>query len=545
MFNKLLNRLSVSAKIRLIITLASVMILAAKIISAYDLKEQIIVERKAAAKALVESAVHQIDNLTNVNNLEVLSAEQAKALAIKQIKAKRYGTNGYFWINDLDGKMLMHAVKPNLVGDNMVRSNTDYISYAFTQFVDVAKRQGSGFVDYQWPIPGSREMDNKISFVAKATHLPWVVGTGVYFADVEETFKQEIINTFISTALFVLVLILISSSIAKNIIRPMHKLTKTMSLIADEKDLSVTMKSKGRDELSTMASAFNQMNGNLRDVVVSIHGNTDSLASQAEELSCVTQQIQAGIREQKEQTHSVADRIEQLSDAANSVTEKAQDVLSATEQSRQTVTIGSNDVKENIEAIQSVAIHVKEAVEVADDLEQSSQQIGDILDVIKQIAEQTNLLALNAAIEAARAGEQGRGFAVVADEVRTLAQRTQESTGNIQRIITNLQGGVQQTVETMRACEEKTELGIDKATRCEEALASIQSSINMLTEMANEISFSAQEQRSQIGNISESISSITAVAEQTQAGTCQTSQSSEQLSTMAQQLNSLVNAFKV
>ncbi|CCN50069.1 putative Methyl-accepting chemotaxis protein [Vibrio nigripulchritudo MADA3029] len=545
MLNRLLNRLNVSAKIRLIIVVASLMIFGAKLFSALNLKDQMIVERKQAAEALVQSGISQINQIEKLVTRGRLTFEEGQQQARELIKNKRYGSNGYFWLNDLNGVMVMHPIKPELDGKNMVAHSTSYISDAFRQFVETARSQGSGFVAYDWPQPGSSELEEKVSFVGKSNKWGWVLGTGVYFTDVEDAFKDELIATSVHTLIFVIALVLFSTLIAQNILKPLNKLTRTMSLIADDKDLSIVMKSKGKDELATMATAFNKMNNNLRDVVVSIHGNTDSLASQAEELSSVTHQIQSGIRDQKEQTLAVAGRVEQLTHSADLVSEKVEIALVTTRESNEVIASGTQSVHENLDVIQSVAEEVQATAKIAGDLESSSNEIGDILDVIKQIAEQTNLLALNAAIEAARAGEQGRGFAVVADEVRTLAQRTQESTGNIQRIISDLQTGVQQTVGSLQNCQHKAELGIEKATNCGDALTSVQASIKTLAEMSTEIASSAEDQRHQILSIGDSISSISQVAEQTETGTSHTSQSSEQLSVMAQKLNGLVNAFKV
>ncbi|PKF77680.1 methyl-accepting chemotaxis protein [Vibrio sp. vnigr-6D03] len=545
MLNRLLNRLNVSAKIQLIIIVASLIIFGAKIFSALNLKDQMINERKQAAESLVQSGISQVNQIEKLVIQGKLSLEEGQTRAIDLINTKRYGSSGYFWLNDIDGVMVTHPIKPELNGKNMVRHNTAYISKAFRQFVDTARTEGSGFVAYDWPKPGSSELEKKVSFVAKSNQWNWVLGTGVYFTDVEQAFEDELVTTLIHTFIFVVALVIFSSLIAQNILKPLNKLTRTMSLIADDKDLSIVMKNKGKDELATMATAFNKMNTNLRDVVVNIHGNTDSLASQAEELSSVTHQIQSGIRDQKEQTLAVANRVEQLTLSADLVSEKVEVALLTTRESTDTIASGTRSVHENLDVIQGVAEEVQATVKIAENLEASSNEIGDILDVIKQIAEQTNLLALNAAIEAARAGEQGRGFAVVADEVRTLAQRTQESTGNIQRIISDLQMGVQHTVNSLENCQHKAELGIEKATNCGDALTSVQASIKTLAEMSTDIANSAEDQRHQILSIGNSISSISEVAEQTEIGTSHTSQSSEQLSVMAQRLNGLVNAFKV
>ncbi len=545
MFNRLLNRFDVSAKIRMIIIIASVTIFGAKIFSALNLKDQMIIERKQAAEALVQSGISQINQIGKLVSSGTVSIEEGKARAKELINSKRYGNSGYFWINDINGVMITHPIKPELNGSNMVRSPTSYIANAFQQFVRTARSQGSGFVSYDWSKPGSNELQQKISFVSKTEKWEWVVGTGVYFTDVEEAFRDEMVTSLIHTIIIIIGLVIFSGFIAQNILKPLNKLTRTMTLISDEKDLSIVMKNSGKDELAKMSVAFNKMNTNLKDVVVHIHENTDSLASQAEELSSVTNQIQSGIHDQKKQTLDVANRVDQLTHSADLVSEKVVSALNTTQESTQIIENGTKSVNENLDVIRGVADEIQVTVKIAEDLETSSNEIGNILDVIKQIAEQTNLLALNAAIEAARAGEQGRGFAVVADEVRTLAQRTQESTGNIQRIISDLQTGVHQTVGSLEHCQQKAELGIEKATNCGQALTSVQASILVLAEMATEIASSAEDQRHQILSIGNSISSISEVAEQTEMGTSHTSQSSEQLSVMAQRLNELVNAFKV
>ncbi|MGF1764592.1 methyl-accepting chemotaxis protein [Aliivibrio kagoshimensis] len=545
MFNNLLNRLKVSSKLRLTIILASLIILSTQIMSAVDLKENMMAERKAMAKSLVESAVSIIEaNARTASNSE-LSEHDAKTIAMEQVNAMRFGDNGYLWINDLNGIMLMHPIKSNLNGQSMVKSSTATISDAFTKFVKVARNQGSGFVDYFWPKPGSTEPESKVSYVKKTAHWNWVVGTGVYFADIELAFEEMLQSILLWTAFYILLLVTLSSIIANNIIKPLGKLTSTMNKIAMEKDLTINMNVKGKDELSSMSRAFNDMNQDIREVISSINHNTDTLASQAEELATVTNQIQAGMGQQKEETTSVAASVTQLSASAEDVNLQVNTVLETTEHVRQEALKGSSNVDENIEVIGRVGVHVKSAVNVVEKLQVSSTQIGDILEVIKQIAEQTNLLALNAAIEAARAGEQGRGFAVVADEVRTLAQRTQESTGSIQQIINELQLGVTEAVDVMGDCEKETEKGIEQANACGQALQGIQVAINELTNVGQIINDSVEQQSSAINEISSNVQTISDVADETEMGAQHTFQASQNLSEMAQQLSSHVKAFKL
>ncbi|MGF1755930.1 methyl-accepting chemotaxis protein [Vibrio makurazakiensis] len=539
--NGLLNNLRVGAKIRLIIALSCLFIVGLEVRSAFQLKEEILNERMESAQSLVETVAAQVDFIAQTGNNAQQSQQQIKEI----VKAVRYSDNGYFFINHLDGNMIMHPIKPQLNDKNMLESSKPFVRRAFGDFITIAKQQGSGFVTYDWPIPGSQELEKKISYVKRADSLPWIIGTGVYYSDVQAAFESQLVDSMIYSGAILFILIMISSVISNNIVRPLQKVTRTMSQIAEDKDLTIEMKSKGKDELSVMASAFNKMNQNIKEVVANINQNTSSLASQAEELSAVTTQIQGGVVEQKAQTESVSLSVQHLAHTSKQVTEKAMVAQLEIEKATQAANSGNQSIDANIEIIEQVAAKVNSAVVNAENLEHSSNKIGDILEVIKQIAEQTNLLALNAAIEAARAGEQGRGFAVVADEVRTLASRTQESTGSIQSIITDLQAGVSTTVQVMRDCESYTGQGIEKAINCGSELENIRRSIDNLSEMTVEISHSAAEQTDQVIEISSNVENIAAVAEQTEVGTAQTSQSSEHLSGMAQSLNGMVNAFKI
>ncbi|WP_249348308.1 methyl-accepting chemotaxis protein [Pseudoalteromonas aurantia] len=289
-----------------------------------------------------------------------------------------------------------------------------------------------------------------------------------------------------------------------------------------DKDLTIQLKSQGNDELSVMAKTFNNMNQHFRDILNNINGNTHSLASQAEELACVTNQIQTGIKQQNNDTESVQNKISALSKSSESVYSQS-----------------------NMAAIDKVAASVSQAEKAVAELQQSSTEIGAVLDVINKVAEQTNLLALNAAIEAARAGEQGRGFAVVVDEVRTLAIRTQQSTDDIQNIIAKLYQGVFATVSEMLTCKRATEQGLETGTLCNDTLNIIDTAVKSLSAINIEIANSAQVQTQNTIDIANSMSGIAQVASQTETGAEHTKASSHNLSEMSHQLNHLVSEFKV
>lgn len=540
--NHLLGLLSVANKLRLSIVLASIIIIGIQLTSANKLEATMVAERKVQAQNLVGTLNSQ---LNAIKSNHTLSDEQQRRQAEQLVNATRYDQSGYFFMFDLDGNMVSHPIKPKLNGQSMTLHSKDYISSAFRDFVNTAKRDGQGFVEYLWPKPGSNDQESKTSYIYRLNHWNWAIGTGIYLTDVQQAYKEILIQIAIETLLYITLLIILSHIIARNITKPLTKLTRTMGQITKDKDLTIQLKSQGNDELTTMAKTFNNMNQHFRDVLNNIHGNTHSLASQAEELACVTNQIQTGIKQQNNDTESVQNKITALSDSSESVYSQTQYALETAQNSSKLTDQGIEHLQSNMAAIEKVAASVSQAEKAVADLQQSSTEIGAVLDVINKVAEQTNLLALNAAIEAARAGEQGRGFAVVADEVRTLAMRTQQSTDDIQNIIAKLHQGVSATVSEMQTCKQATEQGLQTGTLCNDTLKKIDTAVKSLSEINIEIANSAQIQTQNTSDIANSMSGIAQVASQTETGAEHTKASSHNLSEMSHQLNHLVSEFKV
>jgi methyl-accepting chemotaxis protein len=309
-------------------------------------------------------------------------------------------------------------------------------------------------------------------------------------------------------------------------------------------DLTVRADYKGHDELGHMAAAFNAMGEHFRSAVQDMSGAASQLAAAAEETSAVTEQTSTGIRRQQSETEQVATAMNEMSATVREVANNAAEAASAAQLAEEASTQGKGVVDRTIRVIHTLAGEVEKAAEVIGQLDQESENIGTVLDVIRGIAEQTNLLALNAAIEAARAGEQGRGFAVVADEVRTLASRTQQSTQEIQEMIERLQGGARNAVSVMENGREQAQAGVAQAKETGEALDSIAGAVDTITNMNTQIASAAEEQSQVAEEMNQNINNISQVAEETAEGAEQTAAASTELAKLAEHLQGLVSQFK-
>jgi methyl-accepting chemotaxis protein len=310
-------------------------------------------------------------------------------------------------------------------------------------------------------------------------------------------------------------------------------------------DLTGRVDYKSKDEIGHIATAFNRMADKFSTAITQVKDAVSQLAAAAEETSVVNAQTTSGINQQQMETSQVATAITQMNSTVHEVARSAVAAAEAAKEADVTFEEGKLVVDKIIDAITELANEVEQSSQVIRELEHESESIGSVLDVIKGIAEQTNLLALNAAIEAARAGEQGRGFAVVADEVRTLAGRTQQSTQEIEEMINRLQSGANKAVQVMEVSKQKSEHGVAQATAAAEALNTINQAVERINTMNTQIASAAEEQSTVTEEINRNIVNINNVAEQTSEGSKQAAQASDDLARLAEQLKKLVGQFKV
>ncbi|SEN66547.1 methyl-accepting chemotaxis protein [Pseudomonas sp. NFACC39-1] len=348
----------------------------------------------------------------------------------------------------------------------------------------------------------------------------------------------------VSTLLALLVGIIAAVVITRQITRPLRETLAVVERIAGG-DLSHTPIVTRRDELGVLQQGIARMGVTLRDLISGIRDGVTQIASAAEQLSAVTEQTSAGVNSQKVETDQVATAMHEMTATVQEVARNAEEASQAAAAADGEARAGDQVVNEAIAQIERLASEVERSTDAMTVLQQESDKIGSVMDVIKAVAEQTNLLALNAAIEAARAGEAGRGFAVVADEVRGLAQRTQKSTEEIEGLVAGLQNGTQQVAAVMNNSRSLTDSSVALTRKAGVSLENITRTVSNIQSMNQQIAAAAEEQSAVAEEISRSIINVRDVSEQTAAASEETAASSVELARLGNQLQMMVSHFRV
>lgn len=367
--------------------------------------------------------------------------------------------------------------------------------------------------------------------------------------EIQTNFRAKVANsskiTSVTLSLIAIVLaVLIGFTIVKQITSPLNQAVRIAQAIGNRDMTGTAIEPRG-DEFGTLLKALEQTRANLSEALGEVSGITTQLAAAAEELSVVTNQTSAGVNNQRIETEQVATAMNEMSATVQEVAQNAEEAAAAAQKADTQAKTGNKALQVALADINQLSEDVNHSAEAIQRLNKDSSSIGTVLTVINSIAEQTNLLALNAAIEAARAGEAGRGFAVVADEVRNLAHRTQESIGQIEQLIANLQHGSQNAVEMMDNSRTMAHLTLEHAQQAGDELAAIMRTVSEIQAMNIQIATAAEEQSAVAEEINASVVNVNNIADQSAAAVEETSASSAELARLGQSLQSLVARFKI
>ncbi|KAF1010916.1 MAG: Methyl-accepting chemotaxis protein McpQ [Pseudomonas fluorescens] len=347
-----------------------------------------------------------------------------------------------------------------------------------------------------------------------------------------------------SSALALLVGLIAAWVITRLIVTPLRSVIAVARQIAVG-DLSGRVEVTRRDEMGQLMLAMQQMGNGLSSMVSGLQAGIEQLASSAHSLSSVTEQTNIEVSSQKEETEQVATAMNEMAATVHDVARNAEEAALAAQTADDKVDSGQQVVRQSLQRIEALATSANSASDSIESLSAQIQNIGAVLDVIKSVAEQTNLLALNAAIEAARAGEQGRGFAVVADEVRALARRTQQSTEEIETLVSALRGAAQSSVQQIRQSGELVKLAVSDALETESALGSIAAAVSLIQQMNQQIAAAAEQQSSVAEEINRSVTSIRASADQSALSMQGNAASSIELAQLGTELKGMVGHFRL
>ncbi|URQ86968.1 HAMP domain-containing protein [Pseudoalteromonas sp. SCSIO 43088] len=362
--------------------------------------------------------------------------------------------------------------------------------------------------------------------------------------DVSGNVSTATIWTWIAMVIATLIAIAVAAITVSRITKPLSEVNRILDIVASG-DMTQRLDDSAKDEFGELSRSCNTLIESLRTLIQGIISRSTQLAAASEETSAITEESSQAIRNQQAQVEQAATATTEMSSTSQTVSSSAQQALSEIKNADKEADRVKGISSQNKATIEQLAREVDDASQVINKLHKDSASIGGILDVIRGIAEQTNLLALNAAIEAARAGEQGRGFAVVADEVRSLASKTQESTQEIQAMIESLQVGAEAAVSAMSKGKQQAESCVEQSDLANTALDSITAAVAQAHNVSEEISTAAHEQQQVSQEISERLESIVAIAEQTAEGANQTNISSSEVAKLAEELRLSVDAFKV
>ncbi len=540
----MLKNLPVRGKFSLLLVICLFGFITLQVESAFTLNRMLLDEKKIFTREMVASVDSLLNTLYQQEQTGELSQQEAQARALVYIRKLRYDSGeGYFWVHSKQNVLLAHGAKPELEGRDLSKLKDFNGVHFVREQTEIATREGRGMVEYHWTRAGEDEPSPKISYVTHFEPWGWITGTGIYVNDVQAHVWEQIILSSELTLAVVLLASIIIWRIAEQMIRSIKTVREGMRYVSAEGDLTHRVLLDSKDEVGSIALAFNSMMENFQNTVQGIRDGSLQLKEQATNLATVTEQTCQGSHAQQMETEKILSAVDELNANVEGVNVSVADSNKIGQQALDLLGVAVTDLSQSQLQFARLSEIMQSSVEDINALAEECDRIGDILNAIQEIADQTNLLALNAAIEAARAGEQGRGFAVVADEVRSLAQKTHEATSDIGQLLQSLQVKASQSVTSMQQSVEHTHTSNTQLAETEAKARQANQAIEEIVRQSHNVFDKCEQQLLLTGDLRVMSEQITTVASQNASGATELAKNGENLVGLAHQFNEQVARF--
>lgn len=541
----LLRNSSIRIRFYVLVAVSLATLLVASVLTIAILRDALYDFKKHGISQVVIASVGVSEYFRELENNGELTTEQAQRYAKEALSKMRFDGGNYINILTSDGTGVMHPTIPGFAGKDMnYLKDKNGAPIVVNHIKSINNPEGEGFNYYWWPKTGEEVASQKFAFNKLYKPWDWIFSAGDFTDSIDTVVSKSVKSSLLVLAITALFLGGISFAVMRSILTPLNRTVTSMNKITGEKlDLTERIHEEGKDELSELANKFNRMQLEVQEVVREVDTVNASLNESAAALVGIADRTRQGTERQSSEMDQVVTAVNEMSATVNEIANNTSHAADITNSTNKQMDTGKRNINDTIASMDTLVERIASSSDTIAELLVTAEKINKVLEVINGVAEQTNLLALNAAIEAARAGEQGRGFAVVADEVRTLAKRVQESTHEIDEIIQQIHAGAEGASKSMQTVVNVAQTTSEKTRLTGEALEHVIRSVGEINELNTQIATAAEQQAATTEEINRNLIGINNITHDSADDVSSMKSATDGLYDMARQMAQAIDRF--